>query len=274
MGYLIRYDYKSLIQVDNLSSIIGSDFSILSKVEEAAQTEVISYLTQKYDISKEFTNTSVWAYGVVRNAKDRVYLDANEYSSSSLYALNALTLKDGKVYRCTTAITSAEVWTPSHWSNIGNQYTIYYALTPQPEWDYYATYVTGNQVFYKNKTYTALTNNSGITPDSYPEYWGAGTTYSIAANILPSDASKWVQGDNRNSQLVNYMIDIVLYHIHSRIAPHNIPELRVKRYDDAIAWLKNCAKGDWITASLPLIQPKQGMRARWGSRLTKQNNNF
>jgi hypothetical protein len=92
--------------------------------------------------------------------------------------------------------------------------------------------------------------------------------------VYPTDTSKWTLGDNRNAQVVNYMVDIVLYHIHSRIAPKNIPDLRVKRYDDAISWLKNCAKGDWITASIPLIQPKQGMRSRWGSRIPKQNNDY
>jgi hypothetical protein len=84
----------------------------------------------------------------------------------------------------------------------------------------------------------------------------------------------WVKGDNRNQQMVNYLIDIILYHLHSRIAPRNIPELRVKRYDDAIAWLKQCAKGEFITGGLPLLQPRQGMRIRHGGSLQKQNNNY
>ena len=105
-------------------------------------------------------------------------------------------------------------------------------------------------------------------------YWGIGNAIFIPSEDLLFDGNAFVKGDNRNQQMVTYMTDVALYHLHSRIAPRNIPDLRVKRYDDAIAWLKQCAKGDDITANLPKIQPTQGMRNRYGSVLPKQNNNF
>jgi phage gp36-like protein len=274
MSYLIRQDYKGLIQVDNLSQIVGSDFAVLSRAELAAQSEVVSYLIQKYDTAKEFTNTIAWTYGVVRKAKERIYLDANEYNANLTYPLNSLTLYQNNVYLCTTAINTAEIFNLAHWLKLGLQYTLYFGTIPFEEWDFYKEYTSGSQVFFNNKVYTALQINVGSSPDLNPQQWGLGTAYTIPSNINPNNTTYWTIGDNRNAQMVNYMIDIVLYHIHSRIAPKNIPDLRVKRYDDAISWLKNCAKGDWITASLPLIQPKQGMRARWGSRLPKQNNNY
>ena len=61
-----------------------------------------------------------------------------------------------------------------------------------------------------------------------------------------------------------YLIDIVLYHLHCRIAPQNIPELRQNRYDDAKAFLMDVAKGNHMTLDLPKIQPKQGRPIRWG----------
>jgi hypothetical protein len=274
MGYLLRNDYKGLIQIDNLSQIIGSDYSILSRAELAAQSEVISYLIQKYITTQEFTDTIAYVYGVTRNAKDRVYLDATAYSATATYALNALMLLNGDVYRCTSEIRVPEAYNAGHWALLGAQYTIYYVTNPETDWDYYTQYVAGDQVFYKNKTYTATRTNSALAPDANSIEWGLGVAYSVAGSVLPTDTAKWTAGDNRNPQMVNYMVDVVLYHIHSRIAPRNIPDLRVKRYDDAIGWLKSCAKGDWITASLPKIQPKSGMRSRWGSRLPKQNNNF
>lgn len=274
MGYLIRQDYKSLIQVDGLSQIIGSDYSLLSKAESAGQSEVITYLVQKYDTAKEFTNTTLYTYGTTRNAKDRVYLDASPYSALSTYALNSLALVGGNVYICTSAITVAEPWTIGHWSLLGAQYTMFYVKTPNADWDYYTEYAAGTTVFDDNKTYTSLIGNTGLKPSSNPAYWGSGTTYTVAGTVLPTDTSKWIEGDNRNAQMVQCMVDVILYHIHSRIPPRNIPELRVKRYDDAIAFLKNAAKGDWITLAIAKIQPKSGMRTRWGSQLAKQNNRY
>lgn len=52
-------------------------------------------------------------------------------------------------------------------------------------------------------------------------------------------------GDNRNTELVMYLVDMVLYHLHSRINPGQVPANRDKRYTDALDWLKNVGKGDW-----------------------------
>ena len=57
---------------------------------------------------------------------------------------------------------------------------------------------------------------------------------------------------NRNALLVMYVVDMLLYHLHSRINPNQIPEIRVKRYDDAIEWLKAVAKGT-LSPALPLL---------------------
>ena len=41
---------------------------------------------------------------------------ASVYSSSSTYAVGSLVIYKGKLYKCSTAITTAEVWTESHWT--------------------------------------------------------------------------------------------------------------------------------------------------------------
>ncbi|MDX1903780.1 MAG: phage protein Gp36 family protein [Thermonemataceae bacterium] len=65
-------------------------------------------------------------------------------------------------------------------------------------------------------------------------------------------AAIWAsQAEERNALLVVYAVDILLYHLHSRINPNQIPDLRIKRYDDAIAYLKAIAKGS-ISIQLPL----------------------
>jgi phage gp36-like protein len=60
-----------------------------------------------------------------------------------------------------------------------------------------------------------------------------------------------------------YFVDITLYHIHSRINPRNIPELRSFRYEEAVKWLKAVASGD-VTADLKEINPAQGYSIRYG----------
>jgi phage gp36-like protein len=84
------------------------------------------------------------------------------------------------------------------------------------------------------------------------------------------DAELLKTGANRDPQLLAYVVDIALYHLHSRIAPRNVPELRKTRYDNAIAWLKMCAFGD-VTPKLTPIAPAQGNRIRYGGNIKKIN---
>ena len=97
-------------------------------------------------------------------------------------------------------------------------------------------------------------------------------------------------GEDRDQQLLAVAVDIALYHLHSRIAPRNIPELRVYNYmgnpEDrtivmgdvkypvysALGWLQACAQGD-ITPALEKIIPLQGTRIRFGGN-TKNINQY
>jgi phage gp36-like protein len=59
-------------------------------------------------------------------------------------------------------------------------------------------------------------------------------------------------GSDRNQSIKQKLIDIVLYHIHSKGNPSAIPDIRVKRYDDAIEWLKGVQSGSINPPGLPL----------------------
>ena len=54
----------------------------------------------------------------------------------------------------------------------------------------------------------------------------------------------------RHPLILMYAVDIALYHLHSRIAPRKIPQIRFDRYDSAVIWLKAVAKGE-ISPDLP-----------------------
>jgi phage gp36-like protein len=71
------------------------------------------------------------------------------------------------------------------------------------------------------------------------------TTYDVGAIF-------GMTGTARNARLVMIMVDIVLYHINSRITPRNIPEIREIRYEQAIDWLKAVVAGR-VTPDLPVL---------------------
>lgn len=81
----------------------------------------------------------------------------------------------------------------------------------------------------------------------------------------------FTNGDNRNQQIVSYLLDCVIYNLYSRIPPQIVPENRIFRYQMAIKWLQNVAKGDEIVADIVKLQPPQGSRIRFSSRPKQQN---
>ena len=65
--------------------------------------------------------------------------------------------------------------------------------------------------------------------------YNAGTTFLI---------------QNKKSLLAMYVVDIMLYHLHTRISTDNVPEIRIKRYEAAMEWADKVADG-YINAGLP-----------------------
>lgn len=273
MGYLIQNDYRLLIQKDNLTQIIGSDLSIITSLELSAVTEVTDYLVQKYDVKAEFTDTVKFDFAVAYNAKNRVYIDATVYNPLVTYALNSLMLSGGNVYYCNTAITVPEALDLHHWTLLGAQYQMFYAADKYADWKYTTLYNAGDHVQDGNYTYTCLQTNQGKKPSDNPSQWGVGTLYSFT-NQMPTNTTYWVSGDNRNQKMIGLITDVMLYQLHKRISPNNVPEIRRDAYQYALDLLRRYAKGTDVTAALPLLQPNQGMRNRSGNRLPKQNNNI
>ncbi len=63
--------------------------------------------------------------------------------------------------------------------------------------------------------------------------------------------------DTRNANLVMITIDCAIYHLYTSTAPNLIPKHRAERYQDALNWLKDVAKGT-IKANLPTIEDSNG----------------
>jgi len=310
-SFIFIGDYYKSVQSENLLQIIGNDLTILESIQRAAVEECISYLKQKYDTSQAFQPVTKWDKTKSYNAGQTVYLDAPAYDATKTYALGVLTLQLGNVYQCSTAIIAHEAFTASHWTLLGVQYALYYAAYPKGLFNYKTVYEKTNQVFWRNKTYTCqiktsildheaqlqigvagVSSISNVFPDDPikgVQYWGSGTSYTIAANTAITD-SAWTQGDNRDQKLLEVCVNIALYKAHMRIAPKNIPELRIINYigngEDrevrgqrvlyptycSLGWLQSAVIGNDITPELPLLQPEQGGRIRFGGQVKTINN--
>ena len=139
------------------------------------------------------------------------------YSSSLTYAVGDQVIYDNKFYQCSTAITSAEVWNISNWSEIsaaggvtvndsitdGNtssvpsENAVFDALAlksdkknPLQVYSASATYATGDQVVYNNNLYTCS------TPILTPEAWTVGNWTELSPTVA-STANKIDQLDSK-----------------------------------------------------------------------------
>lgn len=76
-------------------------------------------------------------------------------------------------------------------------------------------------------------------------------TTDAPLNTALTDTNFFAEGDLRNSLLVMILVDITLYHFHSRTAGNRIPEMRIVRYEQAIEKLKEIRKSS-SNPDLPL----------------------
>jgi hypothetical protein len=301
MSYLTPRDYKKTIQADNLLQIIGGDDTILADAMETAVEEAQSHLVQKYVIDREFQDVVEWDRSDVYLAFNRVYLDAPLFNAANTYALGdyitygVTGAKYLTVYRANVAILVAAPFNAAQWDAIAPQYTIYTPKLPAPEFNYLTRYKVGDLVIWRDKKYTCAIQTGTVTQDlalqfgSYQniptgnifpddpinglQYWGAGVAFSVPVNTQIDNVTYWEQNDPRSRQVVKCVVDITLYYVHDRIAPRNIPDLRIKNYDDSIKKLKKFAEGDTTNVKMPLIQPASGRRIRFGGNV-KHNNSY
>lgn len=97
-------------------------------------------------------------------------------------------------------------------------------------------------------------------------------TSDTEAGELPNESPNYQLGDSRNALIVMYAIDILLYHIHSRLAGRQMPEIRIIRYEAALRWVQMAGNGK-ITADLPTLPAEEAVNNfRFGSNPKRQHN--
>jgi len=276
---LINNDYEKYIQEKNILQVIEDNWVLAQDVEQAAQDEMKGWLRQRYDVTKIFTNTTTFVLANVYNSKDLVFLTATEFSATASYVINQLVLYLGNVYYANGAIAPA-AWNASNFTLIGAEGFYYVDLpTGVLEYDSETVNEINDVVWYNDHTYTCLARNTGVLPTT-AAYWTDGGEYTIT-NKYPVIDDEWIAGDNRNQLIVMRLIDITLFHLHSRINPRNVPDLRKERYDGnspaqiggAIGWLKQIAKGE-VSVDVAEIAPEQNLSINFGNSGGDQSNTF
>jgi len=287
--YLHNSDYIVVIQDSQLAQIVQHDQNKLLKAERLAQDEISSYLTQRWDMQYEFTNTAPWNSSTSYQPNQRVIIDYDDFSSVDVYNSGDCAILNG-VGICLTGVTGSATFSgpynPSLWSDMGDQYTLYYASYPAPLFNYLNYYNIGDEVYWKGYSWVCATttnipsmtqvnqymNVSNIPPNNvFPDssansnyaYWTKGATFSMPLGTLPTNKSYWTEGDNRCQQLLQWYMDIVIYNCHKTIAPRNVPEQKVTAYKIAIDYLIKIGSGDYTLNAL-VRQPIQGRMFRWG----------
>lgn len=194
--YLYNGDYLQFIQDVLLQGIISNNPTYQVLIEQTAQQKFYEYLSQRYNLAAEFTDTRQYDPTVAYNAGDRVYLNAPAYSAAATYALGVLTTvptgpllngtPTGQVYACSTAITVPETFNPAHWTLLGNQWAMFYALYPFPIFDIsHGWYNVGDSVWWKNHTYTAL--QQSVCLSDYEKFQSYSTNRIPFQNVFPDD---------------------------------------------------------------------------------------
>ena len=160
-------------------------------------------------------------------------------------------------------------------------------------WDSATIYNDTDLVSFTDNIYQANdTTVAGESPSTTPAKWDLraenNTFYTCilaSTGNLPSDATYFTEGDNRNQKIKEVTIDVVLYNIHSRIAPRDIPDVRRTRYDgfgnkkdsgNALDFLEKVQNGR-ITLDLPVIVEDDGTTSQNTERFsygTSSNANY
>ena len=95
--------------ITTLAALIGTVYRSRSDTIITPSSQVITDWSQQ--IAAEIQNC-------VDARTSLAGIIAAAYSTSSAYAVGAYCQMDGKLYRCTTAITSGESWTAGHWTEV------------------------------------------------------------------------------------------------------------------------------------------------------------
>lgn len=116
------------------------------------------------------------------------------------------------------------------------------------------------KVFIKGTTLQAVTD-AGEAEIGICENIAQAEITSYLRHLYNMGEAFGKSGTDRHPLLVMYMVDITLYHLHSRIPGRQVPQTRIDRYNIAKDWLERAAEQTVTTDLPPLLNETTGKEA-------------
>lgn len=126
--FLYKIDFSRSIRLPKLDEVTGGDDAIIDVVVLDVVEEMSSYFRDRYDVSQIFTDIQLYDLSTAFIADSYVILLANDYSTTTDYAVNAFTATtDGKVWKSiqTPNIDKSPETEPTYWTEWGKNGAIY-----------------------------------------------------------------------------------------------------------------------------------------------------
>ena len=149
-------------------------------------------------------------------------------------------------------------------------------------------YVANQRVMYAGNIYNSISGSlaHAFNPSEWTLVCADNLIFTCIAQStgnMPDNLTYFIQSDPRAPEIIEIMIKVVLYNIHSLIVPQNIPKIRREQYNNdgqvrkmdgtAIGTLMAYANGD-LMPDLPIVSDlQQGQNITWGSQM-KRNNSY
>ena len=214
MGYLVYNDYSVTIQDFAFKQWIASNDAFRLQAEPRAQAKIKEFLVQKYDLSTEFANTTIYYDAITYQANALTQLNYPAWVLGAYTAGQYVSFTDGNVYRCIlNTTTNQSPPNTTYWVLVGAQLQLQYLQYPYPVFDLYGSYNIGDRIFWQGKIYqclqatiyaghqaqiqlsqTSKTNIFNYFPTDKingSKQWGAGTPYNIVGVYPNYSAPAW-----------------------------------------------------------------------------------
>lgn len=236
----------------------------LVQYTESAFNEATSYIG-----NARWSSTTTYINGTVINHKGNFYTlnsfggnTGTEPGTNPIWVIGTRTNRvsyKGYIYECISATTGNLPDNATYWYLVCADMQYFYGTVPNTEWSRKTSYTVGTIVWFKDRNYTCLTANVNLQPDTHAAYWGAGVAYVIASNLYPPDNTiYWSKGDNRNPQILRYLLDCTFYHFMRAVPARDFPDRIKEAYDGngpnqtggVIGWLKHVSEGD-VSLDIP-----------------------
>lgn len=304
---ILEYDLEQLVMDStdpNNQYTRNLDFDVLYAVELQAEAEITSYLIKRYDLAEVFRPTTVFDIYNQYTANSLVQVIEQEFQTGVTYNIGdrfsySAAPNEDYIYTCSNTGYTGNTpnLAPTYFSGgIVKNGQLFYTPAPAQPYLINNSYPVGSVVFYKDYLYTATTYNDnsrliefqgtdvasdngsayipGVTKD-WEKYWTKSPSKYIVQGRYPDydyTSGYWAMGDNRNQLIVQFMLDITLYHTAARVNPRNVPELWAIRYDGntpyqtggTIGLLKKINEGQ-MNLAVPELAPIQGQSIFWTS---------